>query len=97
MNIYAYDSALLANRVSSLEEQLNDYSAVIKKIKTLKDSIEASNEWVQESLKTPFISKCNDYIMFYSMILTKLEAHVNYLKNKNKAMESLEDAYSKRS
>lgn len=94
MNSYYYDSAGFSSVIESLQTQLDEYSKIVEKIMNLKDTIANSNEWVQDTIKSPFISKCDEYLLFYSIFITKLEAHVNYLKGKNSAMESLEDYYT---
>ena len=97
MNSYYYDSDALTSKITSLESQLETYSKDVKRITTLKDTMENSNEWKQENIKPAFISKYNEYILFFTIFSTKLEAHLNYLKAKNKAMQSLEEAYARRS
>lgn len=94
MNSYSYDSTAFSSLIANLQTKLDDYSTIVKNISTLKDTIENSNEWIQNSIKSPFISKCDEYILFYTIFITKLEAYINYLNNKNIAMESLEEAYS---
>ena len=94
MNSYTYDSSALASLISSLERQLDEYKATVKNILTLKTTIENSNDWIQELVKSPFIYKCDEYITYFNNTITKLEAHINYLKQKNITMESLEEAYS---
>lgn len=97
MNSYFYDGAAFKSSISSFENQLDTYSNDLKTISRLKDTIENSNEWVQNNVKPSFVNKYNDYIVFFTVFNAKLEAHLNYLKGKHKAMESLEEAYSRRS
>ena len=94
MDSYNYDSGALTSLIKSFEDKLTEYSAEIQKIETLKTTMENSNEWVQDMIKSPFIAKCNEYIKYYNDSITKLEAHIAYLKKKNLVMESLEDSYS---
>ncbi len=94
MDSYNYDSTALASIISSLEIKLDDYNDIIQNIKKLKNTIESSNEWIQDNVKPPFISKCEEYLTYFDSEITKLEAHITYLKKKNSVMESLEEAYS---
>ena len=94
MSAYYYNSSELASTIATLHTKLDEYSDIVDKLSTLKNSIEGSNEWVQSNVKPQFISKCNDYILFYGVIIAKLEAYINYIESKNKAMESLENSYS---
>ena len=94
MDSYNYDSTALASLISSLEAKLDEYNTTIESIKTLKNTIESSNEWVQDTIKSPFISKCEEYLTYFNNATAKLEAHIAYLKKKNSVMEILEEAYS---
>lgn len=94
MNSYFYDSTALRGLINSLKIKLDDYNGMVERITTLKSTIESSGEWEQDIVKTPFISKCDEYLAFFTGMETKLEAYINYLESKNKAMESLESAYS---
>ncbi len=94
MSAYYYNSGELTSTITTLHNKLNEYSDIVDKLSTLKNSIEGSNEWVQSNVKPQFISNCNDYLLFYSVYIAKLEAYINYLETKNKAMESLENSYS---
>lgn len=94
MDSYNYDSTALASLISSLENKLDEYNTTIENIKTLKSTIENSNEWVQDLIKSPFISKCDEYLTYFNKATNKLEAHITYLKKKNSVMEMLEEAYS---
>ena len=93
MNTYKYDSEALTSLIASFENQLDDYKTIVKRIEHLKNTIENSNEWVQ-SIKQTFINKYDEYLLYFNNSITKLESHLTYLKQKNMAMQSLEEAYS---
>ncbi len=94
MSAYYYNSVGLSGTIASLKGKLDEYNSIIEKLSTLKNSIENSNEWVQNNIKPEFIAKCNEYIAFYGIVIAKLEAYINYIESKNKAMENLENSYS---
>ena len=94
MSTYYYNSVGLSSTITTLRTRLDEYSDIIEQLSTLKNSIDNSNEWVQENIKPSFIAKCNEYIAFYSIMIAKIEAYVNYLESKNKSMENLENSYS---
>ena len=94
MSAYYYNSDGLSSTITSLHSKLDEYSNILEKISTLKDSIANSNEWVQSSVKPEFIAKCEQYILVYGVAIAKLEAYVNYIEAKNIEMENLESSYS---
>ena len=94
MDSYNYDSEALTSLIASLETKLGEYNTTIQNIENLKNRIESSTEWIQETVKPLFISKCEEYIKYFNDAITKLENHIEYLKAKNIAMELLEDTYS---
>ena len=94
MSAYYYNSDGLTSTIATLHSKIDEYSAILEKLSTLKGSIEASPEWVQNNVKPDFIAKCEQYILVYNIIVSKLEAYVSYLEAKNVSMENLETSYS---
>ena len=85
MNSYFYDSVGFSSVIESFQNQLDEYSKIVEKIMNLKDTIANSNEWVQDTIKSPFISKCDEYLLFYSK-LSFLFNNVVVPKNKATAI-----------
>jgi hypothetical protein len=72
----------LLTLVRNLDNKLSTYDSHISELVSLSKQIEASTDWIDETVKPSFISYLNSYIEIYKSISTSLRSYGAFLKSK---------------
>lgn len=94
-NVLFHDEGGVSSLVSSIMQKINDYKNIVNQLEKLVTNINTSSDWVDQEVKTAFISQCNSYINYYNAFVQSLNNYVNgYLNRKSKEVADIERAYS---
>lgn len=92
---YKHDADGVSNVISSLKILIDDYKDRIIELINLVESINGSSSWIDQEVKTSFISTCISYINLYKDLETSMENYVSYLVRKSESASAIEGAYTR--
>lgn len=92
---YKHDAEGVSSVVSSLQTLIDDYKDRILELMNLVENINGSTSWIDQSVKSSFVSTCTSYINLYRGLATSMENYVNYLVKKSDSASAIESAYSR--
>jgi len=93
MSTYLFNEDSVTSTVSSMKSDIETYRENVTALKNLINTIESSDAWVDNTVKTSFVSTASSYVEKYEEIIKWMEALVAYLSDKGKAATELENAY----
>ena len=93
MSTYLFNEDSVTSTISSMKTNIETYRENVTALKNLINNIESSDAWVDNTVKTSFVSTANSYVEKYEEIIKWMEALVAYLTDKGKAATALENAY----
>lgn len=77
-----------------LDNDIEEYSAILDRLKKKFDEINASPKWTDDVVKDSFNSTAMDYMESFNNLLKALQAYTRYLPKKSASADELEKAYS---
>jgi hypothetical protein len=93
MSTYLFDESSVSSTMSSMKSDIDVYRESVTELKKLITTIESSDAWVDNTVKTSFVSTANSYVEKYEEVIKWMEALVDYLSEKSSAATALENAY----
>ena len=93
MSTYLFDESSVSSTMSSMKSDIEVYRESVTELKKLIITIESSDAWVDNTVKTSFVSTANSYVEKYEEVIKWMEALVDYLSEKSSAATALENAY----
>ncbi len=84
----------LLNQLKGLDTKISNYDSHISELLTLSKQIEASTDWVDETVKPSFISYLNSYIEIYKAISKSLKSYSKLLRAKVNNFKENETKFS---
>jgi hypothetical protein len=93
MSTYLFDESSVSSTMSSMKSDIEVYRESVTELKKLITTIESSDAWVDNTVKTSFVSTANSYVEKYEEVIKWMEALVDYLSEKSSAATALENAY----
>ena len=92
---YKHDAEGISSVVSTLQNLISDYKDRILELIKLVETINGSSAWIDQDVKSSFVSTCNSYISLYKDLVNSMENYVNYLIRKSESASAIESAYSR--
>jgi len=84
----------LLNQLKGLDTKISNYDSHISELLVLSKQIEASTDWVDETVKPSFISYLNSYIEIYKTISKSLKSYSKLLRAKVNNFKENETKFS---
>lgn len=95
MDLYLHDEDAVSSAISNLKGDIQAYEASIRALSNLIKNIDSSGEWLDNTVKTSFITTASSYVKQYENLIKEMEIFVKYLSSKSSSSSALEKAYAR--
>lgn len=93
MSTYLFNEESVTSTISSMKSNIDNYRENVTALKNLINTIGSSDAWVDNTIKSSFVSTATSYVNKYEEIIKWMESLVTYLSDKSRAASSIENAY----
>ena len=87
------DPAELKDIASQLQGELDSYKGKIDELTAMKNKIDSSTDWIENSVKPSFIATLDSYITTFMALEDAIDAYIQYINIKADDFDALDSAF----